>query len=122
VAAKPCNTNSSDDLDYNYKHDKNEKKTENRDNIATKTMLNKETKDPSFKSKAPTNLLIPPPQQSSNPGDISNTQDISPHSPKTPRSPKAPKSPRSPSLMKKFQVVKSGLQFVSHMKPTDKTD
>ena len=88
-------------------------------NNPTKDMpKNKQTPKPSekgFKSKAPTNLLLPPDQVYTKPGD--NSSPKSPKSPKSTRIPRSPKSPRSPSLMSQFQAVRTGLQIVSQMKP-----
>ena len=88
------------------------------DNNPTKDMpKNKPVTKPTekgFKSKAPTNLLLPPAQGYTKPGDDSSPR--SPKSPKSTRSPRSPKSPRSPSLMSQFQAVKTGLQIDSQMK------
>jgi len=115
MVAKPCKTINKNDNDSD---DKN--KIKENEEMPKKPKIN--TTEASFKSKAPTNLLLSPPQLYNTPGDPSEVPGQSPRSPKTLRSPKTPKSPRSPGLMNKFQVVKNGLQFVSHMKPTDKID
>ena len=91
---------------------------ENENNPTKDIPKNKPTTKPTekgFKSKAPTNLLLPPDQVYTKPGD--NSSPKSPKSPKSIRSPRSPKSPRSPSLMSQFQAVKTGLQIVSQMKP-----
>ena len=91
---------------------------ENETNSTKDMPKNKATTKPAekgFKSKAPTNLLLPPAQVFTKQGD--NSSPRSPKSPKSIRSPRSPKSPRSPSLMSQFQAVKTGLQIVSQMKP-----
>lgn len=106
-----------------------------------KMKLNKESKDPAknspndipknlsldktsaantFKAKAPSNLLLPPSNAHSKPAVKSPLQATNegklPKSPKSP-SPRSPKSPRSPGLIRQFQAVRTGMQFVNSMKP-----
>jgi len=95
-------------------HDQNDTK-----DVPNKKTITKPADENKFKSKAPTNLLLPPNQGYSKPGDslspIPGGQ--TPKSPKSLKSPRSPRSPRSPGLMRQFQAVKTGLHFVSQMKP-----
>ena len=83
--------------------------------------ITKEATDKKLKNKAPPTLHLTPTKAFAKPTEISTLLTTSegkqiPPKSKTPC--QSPRSPRSPGLMRQFQAVKTGIQFVNHLKPS----
>ena len=86
-----------------------------------KQPITKEATDKKLKNKAPPTLHLTPTKAFAKPTEISTLLTTSegkqiPPKSKTPC--QSPRSPRSPGLMRQFQAVKTGIQFVNHLKPS----
>lgn len=126
VLIKPSIQINSGNDSSNMKDDEQTKPIkENENNNQTKDVpknqpTTKSVADVKFKSKAPPTLLLPPTKAFTKPEVTSPllTAAESKQLPRKSRSPcQSPRSPRSPGLMRQFQAVRTGMQFVSNMKP-----
>jgi len=125
VLIKPYIQINSGNDSSNMKDDKQAKPIKENENNQTKDVpknqpTTKSETDVKYKNKAPPTLLLPPTKAYTKPEVTSLllTSAESKQHPKKSRSPcQSPRSPRSPGLMRQFQAVRTGMQFVSNMKP-----